>query len=139
LTSGCRASANDHRCNYSIQYRMNPDISRLPSQVFYGGRLHDGPNMAQKTKAPWHQMPVFGTYRFFNANGREVKSGRQSLKNPTEVNAVVGLYRGLKAIYGAHDALLGKIGIISPYREQFNALKSAFRSSFGESAFDDIE
>jgi senataxin len=118
---------------------MHPDISRLPSQVFYGGRLHDGPDMATKTRAPWHEASVFGTYRFFNVNGPEVRAGRQSLKNPTEVNAIVSLYRGLKGIYGSHDALLGRIGIISPYREQFNELKRSFRQNFGETAFDDIE
>jgi len=118
---------------------MHPDISRLPSQVFYGGKLLDGPNMAIKTKAPWHQSTVFGTYRFYATEGHEVKAGRQSLKNPTEVNAVISLYRGLKNLYGGHDALLGKIGIISPYREQFNELKRSFRQNFGEEAFDDIE
>lgn len=118
---------------------MHPDISKLPSQVFYGGRLHDGPNMALKTKAPWHMMNVFGTYRFYNVDGREVRAGRQSLKNPSEVEAVVSLYRGLKLKFGGHDGLLGKIGVISPYREQFNELKRTFRQTFGESAFDDIE
>lgn len=117
---------------------MHPDISKLPSRVFYDGKLHDGPNMAQNTVAPWHSTPVFGTYRFYNVSGMEMKGNRQSTKNPTEVRAACSLYRGLKNIYGAGDALFGKIGIITPYKAQLDELTRTFRNDFGESAFDDI-
>lgn len=118
---------------------MHPDISQLPSEVFYGGKLHDGPNMAALTRAPWHGSEVFGTYRFYDIAGAETKAGRQSLKNVAEVNAAMSLYRGLRNLYGDSDALFGKIGVIAPYKEQLNEMKRQFRMAFGESAFDDIE
>lgn len=123
----------------SIQYRMHPDISQLPSKVFYDGKLVDGPDMAEKTKAPWHVRPIFGTYRFFNVNGQESSGRGHSLKNEAEINAIISLYRSLRDQYGSSDRLMGKIGIISMYKDQVNLLKRKFRDIFGDQAFDDID
>ena len=57
----------------SIQYRMHPDISCVPSKIFYNGRLHDGPDMAKKTEQPWHAEPKLGVYKFFSVSRVEKK------------------------------------------------------------------
>lgn len=77
---------------------MHPDISILPSRVFYNGELEDGPDMATKTAQPWHASSAFSPYRFFNVNSsREMAGGYgHSLKNVVEVEVAIALYRSLK-------------------------------------------
>ncbi|KAG6816805.1 hypothetical protein H0H87_002774 [Tephrocybe sp. NHM501043] len=123
----------------SIQYRMHPEISSLPSRVFYQGRLLDGPNMAIKTKQPWQLNAKFGTYRFYNvADGVEESSGRMSLKNTAEIRVAVALYARLIQEYSSIDFSY-RIGIVSMYRAQIVELKKAFQARFGEQVLDSVD
>ena len=122
----------------SIQYRMNPFISELPSKVFYNGQLKDGPGMAQKTAAIWHQRQIFGPYRFFNVDGVESKAGT-STKNSQEALVAVELYRRLEDDFGAQVNLSYKIGIISMYKEQLWELRRKFTEVFGAQILERIE
>ncbi|OCH91849.1 hypothetical protein OBBRIDRAFT_886653 [Obba rivulosa] len=117
----------------SIQYRMHPDISRLPSQLFYDKRLQDGPDMAVKTRRPWHSHPKFGTYKFFNVSaGREEAgpSGGHSLINRVEAQVAVALFNRLRQEFKAFDFDF-KVGIISMYRGQIVELRRLFEQRFG--------
>ncbi|KAK7056794.1 hypothetical protein VNI00_002511 [Paramarasmius palmivorus] len=115
----------------SIQYRMHPDISRLPSKVFYDGRLQDGPAMDVKTAQPWHSSAKFGTYRFFNVvKGQEEKSG-QSTKNRAECQTAVDLFNRLRNDFRKIDFTL-RIGIVSMYRAQISDIRNAFVQRFGK-------
>ncbi|KAL0961073.1 hypothetical protein HGRIS_014934 [Hohenbuehelia grisea] len=112
----------------SIQYRMHPDISRLPSQVFYDGKLLDGPDMATKTKQPWHLHEKFGAARFFNVvTGRE-ESFRQSQRNVTECQVAVALYARLRLEF-AHTTFT--VGVVTMYRAQLVELGKQFEQRFG--------
>ncbi|WVQ83579.1 hypothetical protein IAT38_005720 [Cryptococcus sp. DSM 104549] len=122
----------------SIQYRMHPNISELPSKVFYDGRLRDGPDMAKKTAALWHQRHVFGPYRFFNIQGHERQSGT-STRNPDEAKAAVELYRRLDSDFGTRVNLAMRVGVITMYKEQLFELKDTFKQAFGASIVDLIE
>lgn len=116
--------------NFSIQYRMHPDISQLPSRIFYQGRLQDGPEMDLKTKRPWHSHSKFGTYRFFNVSrGIEEQVGR-SVKNSAECQVAVALYSRLRQEFSAFDFDC-KIGVVTMYRAQLTALQTAFEQRFG--------
>ncbi|KAF9454791.1 hypothetical protein P691DRAFT_804153 [Macrolepiota fuliginosa MF-IS2] len=116
----------------SIQYRMHPDISQLPSAVFYEGRLKDGPKMAEKTIQPWHTNPRFGTYKFFNiSKGLEEASGR-SIKNVAECHAAVALFNRLSVEYTNTTNLDHRIGVVSMYRAQIMELKRHFEQRFGK-------
>jgi senataxin len=116
---------------FSIQYRMHPDISRLPSELFYEKRLRDGPDMAIKTKQPWHSHVKFGTYRFFNLpQGREEPGKHQSLKNRAECQAAVALYNRLRQEFSSFDFDF-RVGIVSMYRAQILELRQVFRERFG--------
>ncbi|KZV70184.1 hypothetical protein PENSPDRAFT_607629 [Peniophora sp. CONT] len=115
----------------SIQYRMHPEISVLPSQLFYQGRLQDGPDMAERTKRAWQDNPRFGIYRFFNIIGSQETNVGFSATNPMEVQTAVQLYRRLTREFSSID-FTSRIGFISPYREQVKALRNAFRKSFGD-------
>lgn len=111
---------------------MHPDISRLPSTLFYSQRLLDGPNMAQKTSQPWHNHALFGTYKFINVgsgNEQQVQSGH-SLVNHTECEVAVALYNRIKTEYPDTD-LDFRIGVITMYRAQLLELKRKFKTSFG--------
>ncbi|TFK40652.1 SEN1 N terminal-domain-containing protein [Crucibulum laeve] len=115
----------------SIQYRMHPDISSLPSRVFYNGRLTDGPGMADKTQQPWHDHVKFGTYKFFNVpRGLEEQSGR-SIKNTAECQIAVSLYGRLRQEFSVID-FDTRVGVVSMYRAQIVELRRCFEERFGK-------
>lgn len=70
---------------------MHPAISELPSNLFYQGRLSDGPDMAKVSRAAWHADPTFGPYRFFNVEGQEKQSHTMSMYNGAEALAALHL------------------------------------------------
>lgn len=88
--------------------------------------------MAEKTQRPWHSNPRFGIYRFFNVHrGQEETTLRHSYRNNTECQVAVALYNRLTREY-SYD-FDSKIGIVSMYKAQVDALRSAFIARFGES------
>jgi senataxin len=117
---------------------MHPDISELPSKVFYNGQLKDGPNMAQKTLAIWHERSTFGPYRFLNVEGVETKAGT-STKNLQEAAVAVELYTRLEDDFGSRVDFAYKIGVISMYKQQVGELKRAFINAFGQGILERIE
>jgi hypothetical protein len=117
---------------------MNPFISELPSKVFYNGQLKDGPDMDIKTKAIWHEKPIFGPYRFFNVNGMESKTGT-STKNVQEALVAVELYRKLEDEFGDRVNFAMRIGVISMYKEQLWELKRKFIDAYGSGILEKIE
>lgn len=124
--------------DYSIQYRMHPSISKLPSKVFYDGRLQDGPGMAEKTAAVWHQRDIFGPYHFVNVQGVETKKG-MSTCNTEEALVAVDLYRNLEQQFGKKVNLAMRIGVITMYREQLYELRRQFSAAFGQDIVESIE
>lgn len=115
----------------SIQYRMHPDISYLPSKIFYDGKLLDGPGMSEKTRQPWHIHANFGTYKFFNVlTGIEEQSGH-SVRNPAECTAAVELYDRLRRDFSSVDFDF-RIGVVSMYKAQIKALRQLFSERFGK-------
>ncbi|TFY66727.1 hypothetical protein EVG20_g4365 [Dentipellis fragilis] len=121
----------------SIQYRMHPDISQLPSRVFYHGRLQDGPNMAEKTKQPWHVSNRFGPYRFFNVYGGKETQKLHSISNLTEVQVAVTLFSRLRKEFSSVDFDY-RIGIVSMYRAQLDELRRTFERTFGFEVADKV-
>ncbi|KAK4689196.1 senataxin, partial [Tremellales sp. Uapishka_1] len=122
----------------SIQYRMHPFISELPSKVFYNSQLMDGPGMDKKTAAIWHQRNIFGPYRFFNVEGNEVRA-QTSTKNPQEAVVAVELYHRLEADFGTKINLALRVGVITMYREQLMELKRKFVDAFGPQILEMVE
>jgi senataxin len=85
----------------SIQYRMHPDISILPSRLFYESKLQDGAELAERRTAEWHADPLLGPYRFFDVHrGKETKRmGGRSIYNPEEVDACIAMVEKVCADY----------------------------------------
>ena len=119
---------------------MHPDISRIPSRLFYGGRLADGDNMATKTRQIWHQSNLLGTYRFFNValGSQENAQAGHSLINRAECDAALGIYEVFLREYRSVD-MAGRVGIISMYKAQIGALKRAFEGRYGASIIGKID
>lgn len=112
---------------------MHPEISSLPSEVFYLGKLTDGPRMDYKTRQPWHQSDMFGPYRFFNVTrGQESSaSNGSSLLNRVECQIAIALYSRLQKEFSTVDFDF-RIGIVSMYRAQIHELRRTFQARFGE-------
>lgn len=117
----------------NIQYRMHPEISILPSTLFYDGKLVDGPDMATKTERPWHRDPKFGPYKVFNVSGNQESAPGKSMKNSFEAQMVLLLYNRLQGRWGT-DGI--RVGVISPYRGQVKELQNVFVRKFGQGVLD---
>ncbi|KAG9227572.1 hypothetical protein CCMSSC00406_0000782 [Pleurotus cornucopiae] len=112
----------------SIQYRMHPEISQLPSRVFYDGRLQDGPSMAEKTGKPWHSHPKFGIYRFFDIKRGVEELVGQSQKNISECQVAVALYGRLRQEFSSQNF---SVGVVTMYKAQLRELQTQFERRFG--------
>lgn len=115
---------------------MHPDISRLPSRVFYNSELKDGEGMAVLRKQPWHASPIFSPYRFFDvADGTEERADNgYSLKNMAEVRLTIALYLELKNQFSNHFDFDNAVGIIAMYDAQKREMQRQFAKQFGETA-----
>lgn len=122
-----------------VQFRMHPEISRFPSAEFYRDKLKDGAHNHVQTRREWHFAELFGPYRFFDVSGQQEQSTRtKSLFNRAEATVAFELYKLLEGFFG-REFLNGKIGIISPYKEQVNVLKKTFQRKFGDSILKEID
>lgn len=122
-----------------IQYRMHPEISAWPSKTFYDSRLRDGGDMAQLRARPWHRSQVFSPYRFFDVNGMSESAPKgRSLVNHAEIEVAMAMYHRLISDVPKYD-FVGKIGIITPYKGQLNALRQRFTAKYGSNITADVE
>ena len=113
---------------------MHPDISRLPSRVFYESKLKDADEMARLRTMPWHASRVFRPYQFFDvADGREEKADSgYSLRNHAEVQLAVLLYQGLIHDFSSRVDFYNRVGVIAMYDAQKRELQQQFVKRFGK-------
>ncbi|AJV71080.1 Sen1p [Saccharomyces cerevisiae YJM1574] len=116
-----------------VQYRMHPSISKFPSSEFYQGRLKDGPGMDILNKRPWHQLEPLAPYKFFDIiSGRQEQNAKtMSYTNMEEIRVAIELVDYLFRKFDNKIDFTGKIGIISPYREQMQKMRKEFARYFG--------
>ncbi|CAI5532598.1 unnamed protein product [Closterium sp. Naga37s-1] len=130
----------------SVQYRMHPSISAFPSRCFYRGRIQNGANVCRPQHSPKHLQPLFGAYRFFHVKGREerqggaMEGGSRSIGNSVEAALVLTLlHRLAHACRGVATHTQGgtglKVGVISPYKRQVEALQGAVQVQAREGAW----
>lgn len=122
-----------------IQYRMHPEISVFPSKNFYDGKLKDGERMKDKNSRPWHQINPLAPYKFFNIVSSHHQDGlSQSLFNTTEARITLEIVQVLMDLIPQRD-FKGKVGIISPYKEQIRVLKLTFVRKYGAPILNEID
>lgn len=117
-----------------VQYRMHPGISKFPSLEFYKGKLHDGPSVLETNKRIWHSEKPFSPYKFFDiVAGQQMQNQKtMSFTNPEETRVAIELVEVLLSKFENKYDFSKKIGIISPYREQMQAMRAQFRRFFGD-------
>jgi len=106
----------------NVQYRMHPDISMFPRQIFYRGLLKDSDSVRSLTEG-FHS--VFPPFMFINVSDRSAAQSTRSRSNLAEAEAVFEVYHSLKttARECGDLALGGRVGILTPYREQLRLLR----------------
>jgi predicted DNA helicase len=123
----------------SIQYRMHPAISAMPSKLFYDGKLTDGPDLNKLKVAKWHKNPLYGPYVFFDVlEGKEQQSKSFSIFNSEEACVAVWLVESLVKQNPDID-FKNRIGVVTPYKFQVRELKKKFEMRFNRQIFDSIE
>ena len=121
----------------SIQYRMHPDISRLPSRIFYDNRLLNGPDMLTKTKQPWHEYERFGTYKFINVSWGSEESRFHSLWNASECDVALDLYTCLISEFPGAQSV--RVGVVSMYKAQVSEIRRRFMNLFGDQILQHVD
>ncbi|EGW31591.1 uncharacterized protein SPAPADRAFT_51586 [Spathaspora passalidarum NRRL Y-27907] len=122
-----------------VQYRMHPQISQFPSAEFYNSKLKDGEGMLEKNDRPWHKDPPLTPYRFFDIVSKHERDDQsRSLFNVEEARVALELVQKLMTIL-PQDKFRGRIGIISPYKEQIRSIKNEFIRRYGRAIQDDID
>lgn len=122
-----------------VQYRMHPSISKFPSSQFYQGRLSDGEGMLEKNDRPWHQKFPLTPYRFFDIASRHEQSNQtKSFFNTEEAQVALELVEELMNIL-PNNKFKGRIGVISPYKEQIKTLRDVFQRQWGSTIFHEID
>lgn len=122
-----------------VQYRMHPEISRFPSLEFYKSKLSDGPGMLEKNKRQWHEDILTGPYRFFDVTSKHQQNVlTKSFFNATEARVAMELVQKLMNIIPERQ-FRGRVGIISPYKEQIRTLRDMFAKKFGAQIFNEID
>lgn len=126
----------------NTQFRMHPQIAEFPSAEFYKGKLINGPDMALKTKKPWHEIQssswkpdhTLQPYMFFAVHGAHSSApNKKSLRNMAEVELAFDLFSML--LKKSPDFFKNNsIGIISPYKAQVEELRRKFTKMLGETA-----
>ncbi|CCC72166.1 hypothetical protein NCAS_0J01870 [Naumovozyma castellii] len=116
-----------------VQYRMHPEISKFPSAEFYNGRLKDGPNMEEVNMRPWHSTSPFSPYKFFDIVSGKQQQNKKTMSyiNMEEIQVALELVDSLFQQFENRIDFTGKIGVISPYREQMQRMRKEFLRYFG--------
>lgn len=123
------------------QYRSHPMISDFPRNYFYDGKLQDGENVkGDDYVKPYHSLgPAFLPLVFWNLlSSREKATKSVSRMNVGEAELAVNLYLTLKNSCPP-DAIAGKVGMITPYSQQMEELRSRFRRTLGERYEQEVE
>ncbi|GAM23838.1 hypothetical protein SAMD00019534_070130 [Acytostelium subglobosum LB1] len=111
----------------TTQYRMHSTIRTFPSRHFYNDLLEDGPNIPARA-TNYHANPFFGPFTFFDLQfSVETKPGGGSVFNEDECRMAYYLYQLLLKTY-PDEVFNGRIGIISPYRQQVLSMREYFKN-----------
>jgi superfamily I DNA and/or RNA helicase len=105
------------------QYRMSPTICRLVSEMFYGGRLRDAPEVAGRPQLACPLVIVDS-----EDERPTVERAEGSRANATHIGLVLRL---LEALAGSGIA---DVAVVTPYRLQVRRLAEAVRAQLGDVA-----
>jgi senataxin len=117
------------------QYRMHPNISHFPRNIFYGGALLDGPNVMDPDYGnPLRAVvccaaPSLSPFMILDLDSEEERGGT-SLSNLSEAKLAVYLYEQFRLLSHGLSAK-SKVAIITPYAQQCRLLRNCFSDLLG--------
>lgn len=115
-------------CMLNVQYRMHPALRAFPSSQFYMGQLVDSEGMLEKRQQQYHQMPCFGPFVVYDVPfSEETKTTNGSTYNEDEAKMALLMYQLLVESFPEID-FRGRVGIISPYKQQVLLLRDLFQA-----------
>jgi predicted DNA helicase len=133
--------SSDHKAILRIQYRMNGQIMRFPNEVFYAGKLIASPTVKNHHigqlsgfRMPDHMPDIFRALidpsipvcMVDIPNGRERQiPGSFSFYNEEELKVIEQMVQYLMSC----RLFPGDLGIISPYEQQVNRLKTKLKDT----------
>ncbi len=137
-------SPNDGLCAMlDLQYRMAPDIRELVSEFFYGGRLRDAPEIAERAAEGTGHVArpaaaggaTAGPVTVLDTSGLDPRVERVdgSRRNRTHAEAVADF------VGAAASGGIGDIAVVSPYRAQTRHLSDLVRRRLGRAAPANLE
>lgn len=143
-TGASLPSPNDGLCAMlDLQYRMAPEIRELVSEFFYGGRLRDAPEIAERAAEGAAHVArtaaaggaTAGPVTVLDTSGLDPRVERVdgSRRNRTHAEAVAD-FVGAAARDGIDD-----IAVVSPYRAQTRHLNDLVRRRLGRAAPANLE
>jgi senataxin len=123
-----------------VQYRMDPSISKWPSQAFYDNNIIDGPNVQVQDRRPaWQKGQDLAAtpYTFVNIPGTETHiPATRSYSNTAEANIIVGFVKVLLArLKDIGHAGRIEVGCITGYAEQVELLSRKIASISSDAKF----
>lgn len=118
----------------NYQYRMNPNIGKMISDLFYEGKLNNGTGTEKQTcELEGFQTPItfYDTGKTMSVqhyNPFEQNTGNGNIYNPCEIDLICN-----EIVTKIEDLLVKdshlSIGIVTPYSEQVRCLKKKLRGS----------
>eukprot|EP00850_Spirogloea_muscicola_P007996 SM000041S15555 [mRNA] locus=s41:680126:694929:- [translate_table: standard] len=89
-------------------------------------------------RAPFHATATFPPYAFFDIRDGAERKRSTSLCNDAEAKAALALFQALKSRY-PQEITPGRFGIVTPYKQQLELLRSTFRQALGAAGAADLE
>ena len=120
---------DENKITLNYQYRMHPDIGTYISDLFYGGGLRSGKG-TERNVLSIPGCPSAVTYYDTSTRERhyEVCSQDRSFFNPVEANLICDeIVPKLIPLLAQNSGL--KVGIITPYKAQYNYLKRSLQET----------
>lgn len=118
----------------NYQYRMNPDIGKMISDLFYAGKLNNGTGTERQTceledfQAPITFCDTGDTKSTLHYNPYERNSGNGNIYNPCEIDVICNeIVPKIENLLIKDSSL--SVGIVAPYSEQVRRLKKELRGS----------
>jgi hypothetical protein len=108
-----------------VQYRMKPDICMFPSNIFYGGNLHNGPNVVSLRYGERAKVLPFKPFTFMQIEGCERQSFRGSYSNFEEALKILDILQTMKE-RGESESWHSpdKLRVITFYQAQASTIRS---------------
>lgn len=116
---------SDHRDMLNVQFRMHPTIGNVVGNLFYDGKVTNGPGTSDRPLPPG-DFARDHRVMWVDVVGQDYKAGKTSRANDHEIGVVERLLEKLDADAHAADMPL-KVAVIAAYRGQSDKLQPKLR------------